>query len=65
LFGYDSLDQIVGQPLADNWAPECRALIELRARQRLQGLPVPSSYDAIAQRKDGSQFPRTNQSNQR
>ena len=32
-------------------------MIEERARQRALGLPVPSQYEAVGQRRDGSEFP--------
>ena len=57
VFGFDRSDEVVGCQIADHWAPEWRAIIDQRARQRCAGLPVTSEYEAIAQRKDGSQFP--------
>ena len=57
MFSFDSLDEILGRPLADHWAPESRAVVAERAIQRTQGVPLPSEYEAVAQRKDGSQFP--------
>ena len=57
MFGLERLDEIVGRPIADFWSPEWRALIEERSHKRSMGLPVPSEYEAVAQRADGSQFP--------
>ena len=57
MFGFERLDAIVGRPIADHWSPECRTMIDERGRQRSKGLPVPSEYECIAQRADGSQFP--------
>ncbi|MFI5167873.1 MAG: PAS domain S-box protein [Thermoanaerobaculales bacterium] len=57
MFGFDSLDEIVGRPIADHWALEARATIAKRALQRTRGAHPPSEYEAVAQRKDGSQFP--------
>ncbi len=57
MFGLKSLDEVVGRSLTGNWSPDWPALIEERARQRAQGLPVPPSFEAVAQRSDGSQFP--------
>lgn len=57
MFGFERLDQIVGQPIAGHWSPEWRALITDRALQRSMGLHVPTEYEAVAQRADGSQFP--------
>ncbi len=57
LFGYQRTEEVLDRPIADFWAPEWRALIDQRARQRSHGLPVVSEYEAVAQRKNGSQFP--------
>jgi two-component system sensor kinase FixL len=57
MFRIERLDEIIGRPIADLWAPEWRAIINERARQRSRGLPVIRGYEAVAQRKDGSQFP--------
>jgi two-component system cell cycle sensor histidine kinase/response regulator CckA len=57
MFGFEHLDEIVGQPISSHWSHEWRQLIAERSHQRSQGLQAPSEYDAIAQRKDGSQFP--------
>ena len=57
LYGFQSGDELVGQPLADQWAPEFRAMIMERAQRRSRGEPVPSEYEGMGQRKDGSQFP--------
>jgi PAS domain S-box-containing protein len=56
LYGFNSVDELVGQPVSEQWAPEFRPMIEERAQQRARGLPVPSAYEGIGQRKDGSQF---------
>ena len=57
MFGFERLDEIVGQPISDHWSPEWRTFFGKRNLQRSQGLDVPPDYEAIAQRKDGSQFP--------
>ena len=57
MFGLRKVDDIVGRPIAEQWAPEYRTLIEERARERSLGLPAPVSYEAVGQRPDGSQFP--------
>jgi two-component system cell cycle sensor histidine kinase/response regulator CckA len=57
MFGFESMAEIAGQPISTNWAPEWRALIDERSRRRSQGVSEPPEYEAIAQRKDGSQFP--------
>ncbi len=57
MFGFRSIDELRGRPIAEQWAPQCRPEIEERARRRGLGLPVATEYEAIGQRKDGSQFP--------
>ncbi len=57
MYGFESVEEIVGRSIGEQWAPEFRGMIEERARQRSLGLKVPSRYEATGQRKDGSQFP--------
>jgi len=57
MYGFQSVDEVVGHSVGEQWAPECRPMIEERARQRALGLPVPSQYEAVGQRRDGSEFP--------
>jgi PAS domain S-box-containing protein len=57
LYGFQSLDEVVGQPIFDQWAPESREIVRERAEKRLLGEPVSSEYEGTGQRKDGSQFP--------
>jgi PAS domain S-box-containing protein len=57
LYGYQSAQELAGHLIADDWAPECREMITERTRRRARGETVPSEYEGIAQRKDGSQFP--------
>jgi PAS domain S-box-containing protein len=57
LFHSENADALVGRPVTDFWAPECRGMIAERGRRRSQGLPVPINYEGVAQRDDGSQFP--------
>jgi len=57
MFGFQSVEDVVGHPVGGQWSPESRPMIEERARQRSLGLPVPARYEAVGQRKDGSQFP--------
>jgi PAS domain S-box-containing protein len=56
-FGYQRMDELVGRPIFEQWAPEFRPVIEERVRLREEGKPVPSEYEGRAQRKDGSKFP--------
>jgi len=57
MFGFERLDEIAGKPITDHWLPEWRALVCERAGQRSRDLPPPTEYEAIALRKEGSQFP--------
>ena len=57
MYGFENVDEVRGRSIGEQFAPGCRAQIEERARQRAEGLPVPSEYEAIGQRKDGSRFP--------
>ena len=57
MFGCQTLGEVVGRSLGEQWAPECRTLIEERAHQRTRGLPVPANYEAVGLRKDGTRFP--------
>jgi PAS domain S-box-containing protein len=57
LYGFQSVDELVGQPVADQWAPEFREPIMERAQRRARGEPVPLEYEGMGLRKDGSQFP--------
>lgn len=57
LYGFQSVDELVGRSIGEQWSPACRAMVEERARQRSLDLPVPERYEAVGQRKDGSQFP--------
>jgi PAS domain S-box-containing protein len=57
LYGFASVDELVGRSIGEQWSPAFRAMVEERARQRSVGLPAPARYEAVGQRKDGSQFP--------
>ena len=57
LYGFQSIDELAGQPVADQWAPEFRETIMERAQRRARGEPVLSDYEGMGQHKDGSQFP--------
>ncbi len=56
-YGFQRVEELIGQPASRQWAPECRQLIMDRATQRMRGEPVPADYEATGQRKDGTQFP--------
>ena len=57
MYGFQSADEVSGHSIGEQWSPECRAMVEERARQRALGLPVPTRYEAVGQRRDGSHFP--------
>jgi len=57
MYGFEKVEEVQGRSIGEQWAPECRGEIEERARRRAAGLPVPTEYEAVGQRKDGSTFP--------
>ena len=57
MYGFQSVEEVIGQSIGEQWSAECRAMVEERARLRSLGLPVPMRYEAVGQRKDGSLFP--------
>jgi PAS domain S-box-containing protein len=57
MYGFQSVDEVIGHSIGEQWSPACRAMVVERARQRSLGLPVPARYEAAGQRKDGSLFP--------
>ena len=56
MFGYQSAEEVIGCPIAAYWSPEDGAVLEKRSRLRSLGEAVPSSYEGVAQRKDGTRF---------
>jgi PAS domain S-box-containing protein len=56
LLGYDAAAELVGKPILEAIAPECRPQIEEVARNRMRGVRTPGFYEVRAVRKDGSQF---------
>jgi len=57
MFGFGPDERLTGRPLVEQIAPQCREEIAERARRRAQGLVVPTTYETVGLRKDGSQFP--------
>jgi two-component system, cell cycle sensor histidine kinase and response regulator CckA len=55
--GMHSIEEMVGRPAFELFAPQFREESKERTRRRLQGLPVPDEYETVAARADGSQFP--------
>ena len=57
LLGYPNPDAMIGRPIVDFVAPEERAQIAARARNRASGASEPLIYASRVQRRDGSVFP--------
>ena len=57
MFGFANPGQLIGQPIGLHWAVECRELIEERSRQRMLGIPLPTEYESMGLRTDGTTFP--------
>ncbi len=57
LFGYRSVEEVVGTSLLDQIAPHARADILVKIRQRARNEAVPGSYQTTGRRTDGSEFP--------
>ena len=57
LFGLGSAEETFGRPILDQFAPQCHPDIRDMIKRRDQGLPVPSEYESLGRRKDGSTFP--------
>lgn len=55
--GFQSTDEFTGQSIFDHLAPESRSLVEQYSRRREMGESVPTEYEVICHRKDGSRFP--------
>jgi PAS domain S-box-containing protein len=57
LYGFERVEDVAGRPVTDQWASEFRPIIKERAERRARGESVPSEYEGIGERKDGSHFP--------
>jgi diguanylate cyclase (GGDEF)-like protein/PAS domain S-box-containing protein len=57
MFGCDDKAEICGHSLIDFFAPQFRAEVEYRAKQRMLGNPIETPFESTGLRKDGSQFP--------
>ena len=57
MVGLTSVEESVGQPIADYFAPQSREQSKERTKNRSLRLPVPSEFDSVFLRRDGSQFP--------
>ncbi len=56
MFGYEKADDLVGTPVIQLIAPESREMVLKNIQDRARGLPVPSDYEAIGLRRDGTTF---------
>jgi PAS domain S-box-containing protein len=56
MYGFHRADEVFGHSVGEHWSAEWRPVVEERARQRALGLPAPTRYEGVGQRKDGSQF---------
>ena len=56
LFGYSHIDELVGKPIIDLIAPGKREYILDIVTRRAKGEVVPSIYETVGFRKDGSEF---------
>ncbi|MCC7446024.1 MAG: PAS domain S-box protein [Anaerolineae bacterium] len=56
MYGFSTIDELIGQPIVERVAPEHRAEFEARAKRREQNLPAEIKYETVAARKDGSTF---------
>ena len=56
MFGFDSADELIGQPILGLIAPECHELVLRYVKDRAEGRPTPSRYEITAMRKDGQRF---------
>ncbi|MGA9098191.1 MAG: PAS domain S-box protein, partial [Methanotrichaceae archaeon] len=54
IFGYDSLEEFLKNPLIDPVAPESRELIATRKREISEGKSMPSVFEYTILRKDGT-----------
>lgn len=57
LFGLGNDDDSIGRDVAEFFAPQCREESKDRVRRRTLELPVPSEFESVGVRTDGSQFP--------
>jgi PAS domain S-box-containing protein len=56
MFGFDSADELIGQPILGLIAPECHELVLRYVKDRAEGRSTPSRYEITAMRKDGRRF---------
>ena len=57
MFRVDDPATLQGRPLVEFWAPEWRARIADWSMRRMRGEDLPTEWEGVGQRDDGSQFP--------
>ena len=57
LYGSNNSEDPIGHSIVKQLAPECREMVADYARRRALGEPMPSEYEVVGLRGDGSQFP--------
>jgi PAS domain S-box-containing protein len=57
ILGLNSVEDVVGRPAFEFFAPQFREASKERTERRLKGLPVPAEFESIALRADGTEFP--------
>ncbi len=57
MLGLQGLEEVVGRPALEFFAPRFREESLERTRRRSLGLPVPAANESVAIRPDGSEFP--------
>ncbi len=57
LYGFTSVAEVANSLVTARWAPEFREMIAQRIRLQTRGEPVPTEFDGVGQRRDGSRFP--------
>ncbi len=57
MYGIQSVDEVMGKSALEQWAPESRAMVTDKARERALGFPAAVQYEGVGQRQDGSRFP--------
>jgi PAS domain S-box-containing protein len=57
IFGFADPDQLIGTHICERSAPQCRSEILELAQRCVSGATVPSEYETVGIRQDGTQFP--------
>ena len=57
IYGLRTVDESAGRSVLQYLAPQCHEESKERTRCRSHGLPVPSEFESVGLRTDGSQFP--------